>query len=128
MSDIPEESKTPSSIEELSELVQRFRDARDWKQFHNPKDMVISLFLEVSELAEHLQWKSEEEFASWLEENRGDFAEELADILYWVLLIARDTEIDLSAAFKQKMEKNSAKYPVERARGRKDKYTAYNKP
>ena len=105
------------------EEVRSFRDARDWKQFHNSKDMLLSLYLEVAELGEHLQWKSEEEFLSWLEDNRVDFAEELADVLYWVLLIAHDSGVDLAQAFKSKMKQNAEKYPVEKAKGRKEKYT-----
>lgn len=112
-----------SDIKNLQDLVVSFRDKRDWKQFHNPKDMVLSLILETSELAEHFQWKTEKEIEDYLKEHKGDFAEELADVFYWVLLIAHDSDIDLKAALEDKMHKNNAKYAVEKAKGNHKKYT-----
>lgn len=114
-----------ATLESLSRRVQLFRDERDWKQFHTDKDMVLALFLEVSELAEHVLWKNPAEFSGWLNDNRSSFGEELADILYWVLLLAHDCGINLAEAFQAKMEQNSRKYPVEQARGKKHKYTHY---
>lgn len=112
-----------NDIEKLQKLITDFRDARDWKQFHNPKDMILSLILETSELAEHLQWKTEAEIGEYLTVHKGDFAEELADVFYWTLLIANDFEIDLKAAMEDKMRKNNAKYDVKKAKGNHKKYT-----
>lgn len=107
----------------LKEMVVKFRDARDWKQFHNPKDTSLSLVLEAAELMEHFQWKNTEEIAAYLKTNKGDVAEELSDVLYWVLLIAHDLDIDLPTAFKKKLKKNAEKYPISKSRGRHTKYT-----
>ena len=111
-------------LEELIEKVVKFRDARDWKQFHNPKDCAISLSLEASEVLEHFQWKSKEEVDQYVKEHRDEISEEIADVLYWVLLMANDMKIDLPKAFEKKMKKNEEKYPVEKSKG---KHTKYNK-
>lgn len=79
-----------SKIQELQERITAFRDARDWKQFHNPKDMALSLVLEATEVMEHFQWKSKEEMDLYLQTNGKDVGEELADVLYWVLLMGYD--------------------------------------
>jgi NTP pyrophosphatase (non-canonical NTP hydrolase) len=114
-----------NDLSDLQKLIVKFRDARDWKQFHNPKDTSLSLMLEAAELMEHFQWKNAEEIDAYLKTNKGDVAEELSDVLYWVLLIAHDLEIDLPTAFKAKLKKNDEKYPVDKAKGRHDKYTKY---
>lgn len=111
-----------ADLKKLAERVVEFRDARDWKQFHNPKDCAISLSLEAAEVLEQFQWKSPEETNKYLKENKDDLAEELSDVLYWVLLMSHDLEIDLDAAFIKKLDKNAAKYPVEKAKGRHTKY------
>ena len=100
-----------------------FRDERDWKQFHNPKDLAISLVLEAGEVLEHFQWKNSEEMAVHVESHKEDVADELSDTLYWILLMANDLNIDLVAALEKKMEKNRAKYPADKARGSHKKYT-----
>ena len=112
-----------SSIRELTASVVKFRDDRDWAQFHTPKDVVLSLMLEAGELAEHMQWKNGDELQKHLEEKREDVAEELSDVLYWTLLLAHDLKIDLSAAFQKKLAKNDEKYPVEKSFGNSAKYT-----
>lgn len=112
-----------SDIQDLMARVIAFRDARDWKQFHNLKDMAISLVLESTEFMEHFQWKNPEEVAAHLRDNKEDVADELADVLYWVLIIANDLDIDLSEAVKGKLVKAEAKYPVEKSRGNHKKYT-----
>lgn len=110
-------------IEELIKAVVSFRDARDWKQFHNPKDCAISLSLEAAEVLEHFQWKNAEEMAAHIASHKPEIAEELADVLYWVLLMSNDLDIDISDAFRKKLEKNGQKYSVEKAKGRHTKYT-----
>ncbi len=112
-----------SDLKELKKKVVEFRDARDWKQFHNPKDMAISLSLEAGEFLEHFQWKNENEVAEHLNKHKTDVEDELADVLYWVLLIANDLNIDLNKAFLKKLEKSGAKYPIEKAKGKHTKYT-----
>lgn len=111
------------SLSTLTGRVLAFRDARNWAQFHKHKDMAISLMLEAAELAEHFQWKSEEEIRVHVETKRSELSDELSDVLYWVLLMAHDMGINLEEGFESKMKKNEAKYPVEKARDSHRKYT-----
>lgn len=114
-----------NDIEELTKLVVAFRDARNWKQYHNAKDSALSLVLEASELLELFQWKNGAEIDAVIADHRDALADELADVLYWVLLMAHDGKISLPQALKEKIRKNETKYPVALASGRKDKYTHY---
>lgn len=106
-----------------TERIIKFRDDREWGQFHTPKDMAISLVLESTELLEHFQWKNEEDAKKHIDEKRQEVAEELSDVLYWVLLMANDLDIDLNDALSKKMDKNEAKYPIDKAKGNAKKYT-----
>jgi NTP pyrophosphatase (non-canonical NTP hydrolase) len=111
-------------VKKLTKQVVDFRDARNWKQFHNPKDCAISLSLEASELLEHFQWKSKEEIEEYIRTNKNEIAKEVIDVLYWVLLISHDLNIDIEKMFDIKMKENAKKYPVKKAKG---KHTKYNK-
>src|SRR3989344_3690031 len=113
-----------NQIEALTKKIKDFRDARDWKQFHNPKDMAISLSLETSEVLEHFQWKSKEEIEEYVKTHKEHIGEELMDVLYWVLLLSNDLHIDIEKSFTAKMKKNAQKYSVKKAKG---KHTKYNK-
>jgi len=113
-----------ASLAQLTKNVIAFRDARDWKQFHTIKDMLLSLSLEVAELSEHFQWKDQLESIEYIQTAKEEVGDELSDVLYWVLLIAHDLEVDLETAFHKKMLKNQRKYPVAKSRGEKSKYTA----
>jgi NTP pyrophosphatase (non-canonical NTP hydrolase) len=114
-------SVTTPTLHEMQASVISFRDARDWAKFHNPKDAAISLSLEASEVLELFQWKTPDEAAALASDSR--LADELADVLYWVLLMAHDSRIDLTLALAGKLAKNEAKYPVEKSKGRAAKYT-----
>lgn len=107
----------------LTSAIVQFREERNWGQFHTAKDMAISLMLESAELAEHFQWKSESEIQEHIASHRSELGDELADVLYWVLLMAYDFGVDIEQAFLAKMEKNRKKYPVEKAQGRHTKYS-----
>lgn len=109
-------------INELQELVCQFRDKRNWKQFHNAKDMALSLSLEASELLELTQWKSEQEANRSFNEDNSALSDELADVFYWVLLISRDFNINLNQALRDKIKKNELKYPVNLSKDSKKKY------
>ena len=113
-----------TNINELTKRIIAFRDDRDWKQFHNPKDVALSLVLEASEVLEHFQWKNKEEIEKYIRTNKKDIGEELADVLSWVLLMSHDLEINILDALENKIKKNEQKYPIEKAKGR---YTKYNK-
>ena len=113
-----------SDIKQLTEKVLAFRDARDWKQFHNQKDLALSLVLEATEVLEIFQWKQEMEAINTVSrERKDDLADELADVLIYTMLMANDLGIDLAEALKAKLEKNNAKYPVDKAKGSDKKYT-----
>ena len=110
-------------LDSLTAAIVAFRDDRDWAQFHNPKDLALSLVLEAGEVLEHMQWANGEALAQRLHERKEAVGEELSDVLYYTLLLAHDLGIDLSGAFAAKMAKNAQKYPVEKARGSSKKYT-----
>lgn len=113
-----------SDIKDLSKQIKDFCEERNWKQFHNLKDLSISLVLEANEVMEHFQWKNEQEIQEYIKTNKEDVGEELADVLYWILLMSNYLDIDLVKEFKNKMIKNEKKYPVEKS---KNKHTKYNK-
>jgi len=112
-----------SDIKELTNQVVAFRDARDWKQFHGTKDAAIALNLEAAEVLEHVRWKNPEEMALYAKTHKEDFADELSDVLFWVLLMAHDLNIDLKEAFPKKLGKTATKYPIEKSKGSHLKYT-----
>lgn len=111
-----------SEFKKLTKKIIAFRDERNWEQFHNPKDVSLSLVLEAAEVMEHFQWKSPAEVKEYVISRKKEIGEELADVLYWVLLLAHDLKIDLMDASEKKLEKNRQKYPVEKARDRHAKY------
>lgn len=111
-----------SEFEKLTKKIIAFRDERNWEQFHNPKDCSLSLVLEAAEVMEHFQWKAPAEIKEYVVSRKKEIGEELADVLYWVLLLAHDLKIDLVDASEKKLEKNREKYPAEKARDRHAKY------
>lgn len=113
-----------SDLKEILEKIRRFRDDRDWMQFHDPKNMAVSIIIEASELLEHFQWKRKEEVEKYTKENKEEIQDEIADIALYLFELADNLEIDLLDAMKNKIIKNEKKYPVEKARGR---HTKYNK-
>ena len=117
-------AETPT-FETLTRALIAFRDARDWRRFHSLKNLMVSLNIEVAELLEVVQWRSDEEVDAAIGDPvlRGRMAEECADILLYLLLVAERAGIDLPAAAAAKIEANEAKYPVEKARGNARKYT-----
>lgn len=114
-----------SDINKLTDLIIQFRDERNWKQFHNPKDLALSLVLEAGEVMENFQWKNEKELETYVREKKEQIGDELADVLYWVLLMSHDLEIDIAQALREKMKKNEQKYPVEKAKNSHKKYTEF---
>ena len=106
--------------DETMQKVLDFRDERDWRQFHTPKDLAISLSLEAAELLEIFQWSGAD-----LEcrDKLGRIREELADVLSYCILMADVCGLDLDEILNEKIAKNAAKYPVEKARGNAAKYT-----
>jgi NTP pyrophosphatase (non-canonical NTP hydrolase) len=113
------------TLEDLTDRLIAFRDARDWRRFHSLKDLILSLNLEAAEMLELTQWKSDAEVEAAMHEPaaRTRLAEECADVFIYLLLIAERAGIDLPRAAAEKITKNEAKYPVDKARGNARKYT-----
>ena len=101
------------TLDELTKMVVNFRDERKWKKYHRPKDLAISLMLESAEFLDHFRFKSDSEIKKYLKSSKSrGVAEELADVLHNVLLIADEFKIDLVKVFVSKMKKNEKKYPI----------------
>ena len=111
------------TIEELQQKIRTFRDERDWKQFHNPKDMATALAIEAAELQELFLWKNNQEIREVAEVKREELSDELADIAAYLFELADNLGIDLGQAMVAKLAKNALKYPVEKSKGSHAKYT-----
>lgn len=117
------------TLERLRALMAEFADARDWAQYHTPRNLALALTGECGELAEIFQWRGDAGAApglpGWSARDVEHVGEELSDVLLYTVRLADRCGIDLAAAALAKLRKNAAKYPAEQARGRSDKYTAY---
>lgn len=107
--------------QETIKQVLKFRDDRNWKQFHNPKDLALSICLEAAELLEVFQWSGSDTVC---ETKKEKIKEELADVLNYCILMADVCELDMDEIIQAKIKRNNEKYPVEKAFGNKEKYTA----
>lgn len=109
----------------LLKKIQKFRDERDWMQFHNPKDMAVAITIEASEILEHFLWKNNDEISKYLsnKKNEEEVADEIADTLSFIFELADNLGIDIEEAMENKSRKNSKKYPIKKARGNATKYT-----
>ncbi len=114
-----------TTVADLKTRVLAFVRERDWEQFHNPKNLSMALAAETGELMEHFLWATPEQSAAIAHNpvKRQKIADELADVVIYALEFANVTGLDLSAAIDAKMAANAKKYPVEKARGRSEKYT-----
>jgi NTP pyrophosphatase (non-canonical NTP hydrolase) len=112
-----------ATLAELTRLVLSHRDDRDWAQFHSPKELAISLTVESAELLALMQWKTGQALSEQLAGQQDAVRDELADCLHSLLLLAAHMNVDLSEALKEKLKKDAIKYPIEKSRGRADKYT-----
>ena len=113
-------------IDELKQAVARFASDREWEPFHSLKNLSMSIAIEASELMERFQWLEGAESNKGIEnlEERTAIEEELADVFIYLLQFANRADIDLATAARHKLELNAEKYPVEKSRGRSDKYDA----
>jgi NTP pyrophosphatase (non-canonical NTP hydrolase) len=118
-----------TTINEIKKKVEEHIQERDWEQFHNPKDVAIALSIEAAEILEIFRWKTPEQMKELLSDPKikEDLGDELADVLSFIVDLARVTDIDLAEAFERKMEKNNKKYPKELVKGKNHKYTYYQK-
>ena len=106
--------------QETIDQILKFRDDRDWKQFHNPKDLAISISLEAAELLEVFQWSAEDVTCS---DKIDKIKEELADVANYCVLMAVACGLDLDEIVREKIKRNEEKYPIEKSKGSKRKYT-----
>ncbi|MCK4764747.1 MAG: nucleotide pyrophosphohydrolase [Candidatus Aminicenantes bacterium] len=113
------------NLQEIKKRILDFRDKRDWSQFHDPKNLSAAIAIEAAELQEIFLWCKVAESREIAVEKKENIAEEVADILMFVLLFAHETGIDIEQAILDKIEKNNKKYPVEKARGVSKKYNDF---
>lgn len=127
----PNFQPSPSAMSEddfLTDLTTRLREfarERDWEQFHTPKNLAMALTVEAAELQEIFQWQSGAESAALEPKDKARVAEEVADVLLYLLRLADVAGIDLQRAALDKLARNAEKYPADKVRGRSDKYSAY---
>jgi len=105
------------------EIIKEFIKQRDWEQFHDPKNLAISLNLEASEVLELFQWTKDNE----INKNKiTNLTDELADVYYWLLLLADYYDINIESALEEKIKKNEKKYPIDKSKGSSEKYSEFN--
>ena len=109
--------------EELTQRLLAFRAERDWEQFHNARSLATALSVEASELLEHFIWSKDADVAEIVDKRRDEIEAELADVGMLLAYLCHDLGVDLAAAVSRKMDANALKYPVEKSRGRSEKYT-----
>ncbi|AYW48401.1 nucleotide pyrophosphohydrolase [Tetragenococcus osmophilus] len=109
-----------SSNESIMSKINQFRDDRNWRQFHNEKDLAISISIEASELLELFQWKSSTEVK---DKKLSRIKEELADVLIYSYMMADNLDLDVEEIISEKLKLNEKKYPVDKAKNKNDKYT-----
>ena len=113
------------NIEALKKQIKEFCEARDWDQYHNPKELAIGIITESAELLDHFRFKSEHEISEMFEDKKKsqEIKEEIADIFYFLLRLSQKYDIDLSDELRKKMKKNEDRYPIEKSKGSNKKYT-----
>ena len=116
---------TTTTIQELKDKVNKFVKDRDWEQFHNPKSLSMSIAIEAAELMEKFQWVDNAVSNVELEKHRIEVENEIADIMAYIISLCNQNNIDLSKAIESKLKLNEQKYPIEKCKGKSDKYTEY---
>jgi len=105
------------SLEDLKNQLRAFADARDWEQFHSPKNLAMAMIVEAAELTEHFQWLTEAQSHALSPEKREQVAQELADVFLYLVRLADRLDIDLMDAAQRKLVINAQKYPADKVRG-----------
>jgi NTP pyrophosphatase (non-canonical NTP hydrolase) len=108
---------------ELLKKLMIFRQERNWEKFHKPKDLAMAAAIEAAELMQEFLWQTEEEVKQKVKNDKERFADEIADTVVYLMLLADDLGIDMFQAIENKLKKNAEKYPVEKCRGKATKYT-----
>ena len=114
---------TGTELSTLNQRLREFAQARDWDQFHSPKNLSMALSVEVSEIVEHFQWLTEEQSKNLPKDKLAEVETELADTLIYLIRLADKLDIDLIEAADRKIELNEKKYPEDKAKGNAKKYT-----
>lgn len=115
-------SSTTASIESLTSEIRAFRDARDWLQFHNPKELAVAITAEAGELLQHFVWQTAEQSEQRVAERKTEIQSEIADVAILLFELADNCGIDLAAAMRDKLAHNEERYPVAKAKGSNKKY------
>jgi NTP pyrophosphatase (non-canonical NTP hydrolase) len=121
----PSPPQAVRSLDELRDRLRAFAAARDWDQFHSPKNLAMALIAEAAELVEHFQWLTEEQSRALSPAKTAEVADELADVLIYLVRLADKLGIDLFAATQAKMVRNETRYPAPLVKGSARKYTDY---
>lgn len=114
-----------SGLDDIRNKLRQFAQARDWDQFHSPKNLSMALAAEAGELLEQFQWLTEEQSRNLTPDHRQAVADEIADVFLYLVQLSSKLDIDLISAAKHKMAKNEAKYPASQVKGSSKKYTEY---
>jgi len=109
-------------ITQLTREITAFRDARDWKQFHNPKEMAVAITAEAGELLQHFVWQDPDQSKKRVAERKGELESEMADIAILLFEMAQDCGVDLAAAIRAKLACNEERYPIHKSKGSNRKY------
>ncbi len=112
-------------LDRLREKILEFRDLRDWKQFHDPKNLAEAISIESAELLENFLWKTSDESRNLQEIQRTAIGEEIADIAIFLTILAYEMELDIEQIVNRKLDLNEEKYPVSKSRGSAKKYTEF---
>jgi len=112
-----------NELDFVTQRIRAFRDARDWRKFHNPKNLACSITIEAAELLEHFQWKTPEESTAHALIKKEALSEEIADVGIYLIALADNLGINLLEAIDRKLAINEIKYPVDKAKGSAAKYT-----
>ncbi len=111
------------SIAELTAQIQDFVDAREWRKYHNAKDLAVAISAEAGELMQHFVWQQEEQIEARLLKNRGEIASEIADVAILLFEFADNLGFKLGEVMSDKIARNDVRYPVEKSRGNNLKYS-----
>ena len=109
-----------TTIEEMKQKLRKFVSERDWNEFHTPKDLSMAIATEAAEIMEHFRFRNGEVLKEYLadEENKRELSYEMADVLSFLVRMADELNVDLAAALREKLQKNSKRYPIEAAKGK----------
>ena len=111
-----------TTIAALTAEIRAFRDARDWMQFHNPKELAVAITAEAGELLQHFVWQNREQSERRVVDRRAEIESEIADVAILLFELADNCAIDLAAAMRAKLARNEKRYPVDKAKGSNAKY------